>query len=70
MRHISMLEIASIGWSICNSWIGVTATLAFSINNGGSPGLLYGLILVFSMYGCIVYTLAELSRFYPSAGGQ
>ncbi|USP81288.1 amino acid transporter [Curvularia clavata] len=70
MRHISMLDIASVGWSICNSWVGVIATLAFNISNGGSPGLLYGLWIVFVMYGCIVYTLAELSRVYPSAGGQ
>lgn len=69
-RHISALEIASIGWSICNSWVGVVATLVFNISNGGSPGLLYGLWFVFIMYGCIVYTLAELSRVYPSAGGQ
>lgn len=69
-RHISALDIASIGWSICNSWVGVVATLAFNISNGGSPGLLYGLWFVFIMYGCIVYTLAELCRVYPSAGGQ
>ena len=70
MRHIGVLDIASVGWSICNSWVGVVATLAFSISNGGSPGLLYGLWFVFIMYGCIVYTLAELCRVCPSAGGQ
>lgn len=69
-RHISMLEIASVGWSICNSWVGVMATLAFVISQGGSPTLLYGLWVVFIMYGFIVYTLAELARVYPSAGGQ
>lgn len=69
-RHISALDIASVGWSICNSWVGVVATLAFNISNGGSPGLLYGLWFVFIIYGCIVYTLAELCRVYPSAGGQ
>ena len=69
-RHIGMLEIASVGWSICNSWIGVLTTFAFVINQGGSPTLLYGLIVVFIMYGCIVCTLAELASAYPSAGGQ
>ncbi|KAK6008136.1 hypothetical protein QM012_000039 [Aureobasidium pullulans] len=69
-RHISMLETASVGWSICNSWVGVMATLAFVIIQGGSPTLLYGLWFVFIMYGFIVYTLAELASVYPSAGGQ
>ncbi|KAG9705173.1 hypothetical protein KCU73_g17932, partial [Aureobasidium melanogenum] len=69
-RHISMLETASVGWSICNSWIGVMSTLAFVIIQGGSPNLLYGLWLVFIMYGFIVYTLAELASVYPSAGGH
>lgn len=69
-RHISMLETASVGWSICNSWVGVMATLAFVIIQGGSPTLLYGLWFVFIMYGFIVFTLAELASVYPSAGGQ
>ncbi|KAH0361731.1 amino acid transporter, partial [Aureobasidium melanogenum] len=69
-RHISMLETASVGWSICNSWVGVMSTLAFVIIQGGSPNLLYGLWLVFVMYSFIVYTLAELASVYPSAGGQ
>ncbi|EMD68569.1 hypothetical protein COCSADRAFT_178367 [Bipolaris sorokiniana ND90Pr] len=69
-RDITALEIASIGWSICNSWVGVLSTLAFNVANGGSPGLLYGLWFVFIMYGFVVYTLAELARVYPSAGGQ
>jgi choline transport protein len=65
-----MLETASVGWSICNSWVGVMSTLAFVIIQGGSPNLLYGLWLVFIMYGFVVYTLAELASVYPSAGGQ
>ncbi|EMD96775.1 hypothetical protein COCC4DRAFT_62273 [Bipolaris maydis ATCC 48331] len=69
-RDITPLEIASVGWSICNSWVGVLSTLAFNVTNGGSPGLLYGLWFVFIMYGFVVYTLAELARVYPSAGGQ
>ena len=69
-RHITMLETASVGWSICNSWVGVLSTLAFVISQGGSPTLLYGLLVVFMMYGFIIYTLAELAQVYPSAGGQ
>jgi choline transport protein len=65
-----MLEVASVGWSICNSWVGVVSTIAFFINAGGSPTLLYGLPVVFVMYGCIVCTLGELASVYPSAGGQ
>jgi choline transport protein len=69
-RHIGKLEIASLGFSICNSWIGVLTTLVFIISQGGSPTLLYGLIVVFLMYGGIVYTMGELANVYPSAGGQ
>ncbi|KAL1583194.1 hypothetical protein WHR41_07921 [Cladosporium halotolerans] len=69
-RHIGMLEIVSIGWSICNSWVGVLTTFTFVINQGGSPTLLFGLPVVFLFYGCIVCTLGELASAYPSAGGQ
>jgi choline transport protein len=65
-----MLEMASIGWSICNSWIGVLSTIAFIINQGGPLTMVYGLPVIFAMYGCIVCTLAELASAYPSAGGQ
>lgn len=65
-----MSEIASVGWSICNSWVGVLSTVAFIFNQGGAPTLLYGLLVIFAMYGCIVCTIGELASVYPSAGGQ
>ncbi|SMY27417.1 unnamed protein product [Zymoseptoria tritici ST99CH_1A5] len=69
-RHIGTLEIAAVGYSICNSWSGIMATFAFVVNQGGSPALLYGLVVVFVVYGCIAGTLSELASAYPSAGGQ
>ena len=70
LRYIGPLETVAVGWSICNSWVGVLATLTFVIAQGGSVTLLYGLILVFIMYGCIVASMSELSSVYPTAGGQ
>ncbi|KAI6857684.1 amino acid transporter [Hortaea werneckii] len=69
-RDIGILELVSVGWSICNSWVGVLSTIAFVVNQGGPPTLVYGLPLIFIMYGCIVCSLGELASVYSSAGGQ
>lgn len=69
-RDISALDIIAIGWNICNSWLGVAATLALTIALGGSVTLIYGIVVCFVMVGCSGLTMAELASVYPTAGGQ
>ncbi|KIW37309.1 hypothetical protein, variant [Exophiala oligosperma] len=69
-RDIGPLDIICVGWNICNSWIGLAATIALTIAQGGSVTLIYGVIVCFVMVGCSGLTLAELASVYPTAGGQ
>ena len=69
-RHIRAIDIICIGWNICNSWIGLGATLALSISLSGTVTLIYGILVIFVMLGASVLTMAELASVYPTAGGQ
>jgi len=60
----------AVGWNICNSWLGVAATLALTIAQGGSVTLIYGIVVCFTMVGCSALTMGELASVYPTAGGQ
>lgn len=48
----------------------MASTLALTISQGGSVTLIYGILLIFVVMGCSVWTLAELAGAYPTAGGQ
>jgi choline transport protein len=67
---MSLLAIIGAGWNICNSWAGISATLALSIMSGGSVTLVYGVIVIFIVVGSSAISLAELASVYPTAGGQ
>jgi choline transport protein len=69
-RDIGLLAIIGAGWNICNSWAGISATLALSIMSGGSVTLVYGVIVIFVVVGSSALTMAELASVWPTAGGQ
>ena len=69
-RYMGPFDIICVGWNISNSWIGIGAVLALVFYEGGSVTLLYGEIVMFVVFGCIVATLGELASVYPTAGGQ
>ncbi|PYI16088.1 putative choline transporter [Aspergillus violaceofuscus CBS 115571] len=69
-RKMSPLQIISASWIVCDSWAGVSATVALAIVQGGPVTIVYGLILMFLLVGACTLTLAELSSVYPTAGGQ
>ena len=69
-QDISTLAVIGLGWNITNSWAGVAATMALSIASGGSPALMYGLLVIFVLVGSSAATVAELASVYPTAGGQ
>lgn len=69
-RDLSSFVVICLGWNICNSWAGVSVTLAVSVPSGGMVTVLYGMLLVTFAYVCCVGTLAELASVFPTAGGQ
>ncbi|SCV41395.1 related to HNM1-Choline permease [Fusarium fujikuroi] len=69
-RNIKSLEILSLGFNICNSWIAISTALAIAISAGGTVTVLYGIIVTFVTYLAVAVTLAELASVYPTAGGQ
>lgn len=50
-----------MGFSLANSWFGISTALATGIESGGSVQVVYGLIIITIVYGCIAVSLAELS---------
>ncbi|CAH0028561.1 unnamed protein product [Clonostachys rhizophaga] len=69
-RDIKPLEILSLGFNICNSWIAISTALAIAISAGGTVTVLYGVLIASFAYLAVAITLAELASVYPTAGGQ
>lgn len=69
-RDFTQLDILSLGYNICSSWLGLATSFALAIAAGGTTTLLYGVILVTMMITSTALTLAELTSVYPTAGGQ
>ncbi|KAF9889608.1 hypothetical protein FE257_007116 [Aspergillus nanangensis] len=69
-RQMTYLETISASWIICDSWAGVSATVALAISQGGPVTLIYGPIVTLILVGACALTLAELASAYPTAGGQ
>ena len=69
-RNYSLLSILGVGFSLTNSWFGISAALITGINSGGPVLLIYGLILIFLISICVGISISELASAYPNAGGQ
>lgn len=69
-KNIGAFAILCSGFNICNSWVGLAATLVIGIEQGGSVTVLYGMLITLVALGCSAATLAELASVYPTAGGQ
>ena len=69
-RKFSVISVLGVGFSLTNSWFGVSAGMITGINAGGPVLLVYGVILMFIVSIFIATTLSELSSAFPSAGGQ
>jgi choline transport protein len=68
-KNMGPLAILCTGFNICNSWVGMAATLAVGIEQGGSVTVLYGMIVTLVALGASAATMAELASVYPTAGG-
>ncbi len=69
-RNYSVLSVLGVGFSLTNSWFGISAALITGINSGGPVCIVYGLILIALISTCVGISLSELASAYPNAGGQ
>ncbi|KAK6812577.1 hypothetical protein RU639_011669 [Aspergillus parasiticus] len=69
-KNFSLLSVIGMGFSLANSWFGISTALATGIKSGGPVQVVYGLIIITFVCGCIAVSLAELSSAMPNAGGQ
>lgn len=69
-RNYSVLSVLGVGFSLTNSWFGISAGLITGINSGGPVLIVYGIILITLISTCVGITLSELASAYPNAGGQ
>ncbi|KAL8924220.1 MAG: hypothetical protein Q9208_004184 [Pyrenodesmia sp. 3 TL-2023] len=69
-RNYTVLSVLGVGFSLTNSWWGISAALITGINSGGTVLIIYGIILLALISTCVGITLSELASAYPNAGGQ
>jgi choline transport protein len=69
-RNFSVLSILGVGFSLTNTWFGISAALVTGINSGGPLLVIYGVIIIFVVSISVGVTLSELASAMPNAGGQ
>jgi choline transport protein len=69
-RNFSVWSVLGIGFSLTNSWFGISTALVTGINSGGPVLIIYGIILIAFISTCVGISLSELASAMPNAGGQ
>lgn len=69
-RNFSILALLGVGFSLTNSWYGISASMVAGISSGGPMMIVYGIVIVAFISLCIGVTLSELASAMPNAGGQ
>ena len=69
-RKFSVWSVLAVGFSVTNSWFGISAGLVTGINSGGPVLVIYGIIIIFLVSISVGISLSELASAFPSAGGQ
>ena len=69
-RNFSVWSVLGVGFSITNSWFGISAALITGINSGGPLLIIYGIILLALVSTCVGIALSELASALPNSGGQ
>ena len=69
-RNFSVLSVLGVGFSLTNSWWGISAALVTGINSGGPVLIIYGIMLIALISVCVGVSLSELASALPNAGGQ
>lgn len=69
-RNYSVWSVLGVGFSLTNSWYGISAALVTGISSGGPLLIIYGIILIALISICVGVSLSELASALPNAGGQ
>ncbi|KAK2747143.1 hypothetical protein FQN57_002400 [Myotisia sp. PD_48] len=69
-RKFSVLSLLAVGFSLTNSWFGISASLITGINSGGAVLTVYGIPWIACISTAVAITLSELASAMPNAGGQ
>jgi choline transport protein len=69
-RNFSVWSVLGVGFSLTNSWFGISAALITGINSGGPLLIIYGIMLIALISTCVGISLSELASALPNAGGQ
>ncbi|KAF2787511.1 choline transport protein [Melanomma pulvis-pyrius CBS 109.77] len=69
-RNFSVWSVLGVGFSLTNSWFGISAAMITGINSGGPMLIIYGIILIALISTCVGISLSELASALPNAGGQ
>ncbi|KAL8956022.1 MAG: hypothetical protein Q9183_006444 [Haloplaca sp. 2 TL-2023] len=69
-RKYTVLSVLGVGFSLTNSWFGISAAMVTGINSGGPVLIIYGIILIALISTCVGISLSELASAYPNSGGQ
>jgi choline transport protein len=69
-RNYTVWSVLGVGFSITNSWFGISASLITGINSGGPILIIYGIMLIALISTCVGISLSELASAMPNAGGQ
>ena len=69
-RNFSVWSLLGIGFSLTNTWFGLSAGLVTGINSGGPVLVVYGIIIIAFISTCVGVSLSELASAFPNAGGQ
>ncbi|KEQ72728.1 hypothetical protein M436DRAFT_72925 [Aureobasidium namibiae CBS 147.97] len=65
-RNYSLWSILGAGFSLTNSWFGVSIAMVTGINSGGPVLLVYGIIIVMLVSICVGISLSELASALPN----
>ncbi|KAH8730639.1 amino acid/polyamine transporter I [Phaeosphaeriaceae sp. PMI808] len=69
-RNFTVWSVLGVGFSLTNSWFGLSSALVTGINSGGPLLIIYGVILLALISTCVGISLSELASAFPNAGGQ
>ncbi|GME64861.1 Amino acid/polyamine transporter I [Neofusicoccum parvum] len=69
-RNFSVWSVLGVGFSLTNSWFGISAALVTGINSGGPMLIVYGIMIIALISTCVGISLSELASALPNAGGQ
>ncbi|KAL2384446.1 hypothetical protein RJZ90_001926 [Blastomyces dermatitidis] len=69
-RKFSLFSLLGVGFSLTNSWFGMSASLITGISSGGPLLVMYGIPWIAFISSCVAITLSELASSMPNAGGQ